>query len=85
MNNKAQLLTMLRDEFTRWDELALAWKLVDPIAAAWKEESSDLQFYPAGSWGPAKVEQMLAVDGHHWWPVNGQDEDNVIWISNSGK
>lgn len=71
--------------FTRWDELALAWKLVDPIAAAWKQAAGDLQFYPAGSWGPDKVEQMLAEDGHHWWPVNGQDEDNVIWISNSGK
>lgn len=71
--------------FTRWDELAAAWKLIDPIAAAWREDSGDLQFYPAGTWGPEKVEQLLSDDGFHWWPVNGQDEDNVIWVTNTGK
>ncbi|KIL36261.1 glucose-6-phosphate dehydrogenase [Cohnella kolymensis] len=71
--------------FTRWDELAAAWKLIDPIAAAWREDSGDLQFYPAGSWGPEKVDQLLSDDGFHWWPVNGQDEDNVLWVSNTGK
>lgn len=71
--------------FTRWDEVAVAWKLIDPIASAWREDSSDLQFYPAGSWGPEKVDQLLEEDGFHWWPVNGQEEDNVIWVTNSGK
>ncbi|TFE19522.1 glucose-6-phosphate dehydrogenase [Cohnella luojiensis] len=72
--------------FTRWDELAVAWKLIDPIAAAWREnEGKDLQFYPAGSWGPEKSEDLLTREGFHWWPVNGQDEDNVIWVSNTSK
>lgn len=71
--------------FTRWDEVAQAWKFVDRIAAAWKESSEDLKFYPAGSWGPEAAEKLLADDGFHWWPVNGQEEDNVIWVSNSGK
>ncbi|WEK55159.1 MAG: glucose-6-phosphate dehydrogenase [Candidatus Cohnella colombiensis] len=71
--------------FTRWDELAVAWRLVDPFAEAWREDESDLQFYAAGSWGPQKVDDLLSEDGYHWWPVNGQDEDNVIWVSNSGK
>lgn len=71
--------------FTRWDELAFAWRLIDPIAAAWRETTEDLQLYPAGSWGPQCTEQLLQEDGFHWWPVNGQDEDNVIWVSNSGK
>lgn len=71
--------------FTRWDEVAVAWKLIDPIAAAWREDSGDLQFYPAGSWGPEKAEELLSEDGFHWWPVNGQEEDNVIWVSNTGK
>jgi len=69
--------------FTRWDEVAHAWTFVDKIAEAWRETSEDLKFYPAGSWGPKEVEQLLAEDGFHWWPVNGQDEDNVIWITNS--
>ncbi|MFC5702833.1 glucose-6-phosphate dehydrogenase [Cohnella faecalis] len=71
--------------FTRWDELAVAWKLIDPIASAWHEDSSDLTFYPAGSWGPEEADKLLAADGFHWWPVNGQEEDNVVWVSNSGK
>ena len=71
--------------FTRWDEVAQAWAFVDRIAAAWREDSSSLQFYPAGSWGPERTEQLLAQDGFHWWPVNGQEEDNVVWISGSAK
>ncbi|RUS46134.1 glucose-6-phosphate dehydrogenase [Cohnella sp. AR92] len=71
--------------FTRWDELAVAWKLVDPIAAAWKSGTSEPIFYPAGSWGPEEADRLLEEDGFFWWPVNGQEEDNVIWVSNAGK
>jgi glucose-6-phosphate 1-dehydrogenase len=71
--------------FTRWDEVSQAWAFVDRIAQAWREEKSDLQLYPAGSWGPDAANQLLEEDGFHWWPVNGQEEDNVIWVSNSGK
>ena len=52
---------------------------MDRIAKAWKEESNDLASYPAGSWGPVEADQLLAGEGFHWWPVNGQDEDNVVW------
>lgn len=69
--------------FTRWDEVSQAWAFVDRIAQAWREDSSDLQEYAAGSWGPDGASELLEKDGFHWWPVNGQDEDNVIWISNS--
>jgi glucose-6-phosphate 1-dehydrogenase len=71
--------------FTRWDEVSQAWSFVDRIAEAWRDDSSSLQFYPAGSWGPERTDQLLAEDGFHWWPVNGQDEDNVIWISGGPK
>jgi len=69
--------------FTRWDEVSQAWAFVDRIAQAWREDNGDLQQYPAGSWGPEAARELLAKDGFTWWPVNGQDEDNVIWISNS--
>jgi glucose-6-phosphate 1-dehydrogenase len=71
--------------FTRWDEVSQAWSFVDRIAEAWRDDSSSLQFYPAGSWGPERTDKLLAEDGFHWWPVNGQDEDNVIWISGGPK
>ncbi|WP_313640655.1 glucose-6-phosphate dehydrogenase [Paenibacillus sp. FSL K6-0276] len=69
--------------FTRWDEVSSAWSFVDRIAKAWKEESSDLSSYPAGTWGPVEADQLLAQDGFHWWPVNGQEEDNVVWLKNN--
>ncbi|MBW4838547.1 MAG: glucose-6-phosphate dehydrogenase, partial [Paenibacillaceae bacterium] len=50
------------------------------IAAAWAQNPSDISTYPAGSWGPKDADELLAQDGFHWWPVNGQEEDNVIWI-----
>jgi glucose-6-phosphate 1-dehydrogenase len=68
--------------FTRWDEVSSAWSFVDRIAKAWKEENSDLASYPAGSWGPVEADQLLAQEGFHWWPVNGQEEDNVVWRVN---
>ncbi|AJY73812.1 glucose-6-phosphate dehydrogenase [Paenibacillus beijingensis] len=69
--------------FTRWDEVAQAWSFVDRIAQAWRENPNDLQFYPAGSWGPERSKRLLADEGFHWWPVNGQEEDNVIWVKGS--
>jgi len=65
--------------FTRWDEVSSAWAFVDRIAEAWAANPSAIEHYPAGSWGPEKVDELLAKDGFHWWPVNGQDEDEVIW------
>jgi len=66
--------------FTRWDEVALAWKYVDQIAAAWSESSDDLHFYPAGTWGPQAANDLLARDGFRWWPVNGQHEGEPAWV-----
>lgn len=60
--------------FTRWDEVALAWKFVDPISAAFREDKADLLPYAAGTWGPEQAEQMLNKDGFHWWPINTQEE-----------
>ncbi|MBD0383563.1 glucose-6-phosphate dehydrogenase [Paenibacillus sedimenti] len=71
--------------FTRWDEVALAWSYVDRIAAAWAESSADLKSYPAGSWGPEEATQMLTQDGFKWWPINGQNEGEVDWETESPK
>ncbi|WP_281889580.1 glucose-6-phosphate dehydrogenase [Paenibacillus sp. YYML68] len=65
--------------FTRWDEVALAWKYVDQIESAWKEGADDLQTYAAGTWGPERGQKLVTQDGFKWWPVNGQDENEVAW------
>jgi len=67
--------------FTRWDEVALAWKFVDRIESAWREQTSDLQPYAAGTWGPEAAQRLLAQDGFKWWPVNGQLEGEVVWAT----
>ncbi|WP_458124065.1 glucose-6-phosphate dehydrogenase [Paenibacillus sp. Z3-2] len=69
--------------FTRWDEVATAWSFVDRIAAAWSQNQGELHTYPAGTWGPEATDKLLEQDGFHWWPVNGQDEDRVIWQVNN--
>lgn len=66
--------------FTRWDEVAEAWSFIDPIAEAWEKDAQDLIRYPAGSWGPEATARMLAEDGFHWWPVNGQEEGEAVWV-----
>ncbi len=77
------LLDVVRGDstyFSRWDEVALAWEFIDPIAKAWAQAADDLKHYPAGSWGPEAAAQLLGEDGFHWWPVNGQEEDDVVWM-----
>ncbi|MEW9671043.1 glucose-6-phosphate dehydrogenase [Ammoniphilus sp. 3BR4] len=60
--------------FTRWDEVSLAWKFVDPISAAFTQGKVDLLPYAAGTWGPQASSEMLQKDGNRWWPINGQEE-----------
>jgi glucose-6-phosphate 1-dehydrogenase len=59
--------------FTRWDEVSLAWKLIDPIEEAFRQNVTPLEKYRAGSWGPAGSDKLLRADGFRWWPVHGQD------------
>jgi glucose-6-phosphate 1-dehydrogenase len=67
--------------FTRWDEVAAAWSFIDPIAEAWASSGSDLKSYPAGSWGPEEAGRLLSEDGFKWWPVNGQEEGEAVWVT----
>lgn len=52
---QALLLDVIRGDrtlFIRFDEVEWAWRVVDPLLKAWAKDRSDLQIYPAGSWGP---------------------------------
>jgi glucose-6-phosphate 1-dehydrogenase len=53
--------------FIRRDEVEASWSVVDPIREAWDNQPlRETEFYPAGSWGPAAADELLARTGHAW-------------------
>jgi glucose-6-phosphate 1-dehydrogenase len=53
--------------FARTDEVEAAWALVTAVLDAWRAEGvRELPVYPAGTWGPAAADDLLARDGHRW-------------------
>jgi glucose-6-phosphate 1-dehydrogenase len=52
--------------FTRQDEVEQQWRFVDPIAQAWAEGRGQMPAYPAGTWGPAEADLLIAEDGRTW-------------------
>jgi glucose-6-phosphate 1-dehydrogenase len=48
--------------FVRSDEVEASWKLFDPVTRLDRE----IHPYPAGSWGPAVADHLLAEDGTAW-------------------
>lgn len=63
------LLDVLRGDstlFTRSDELEEAWKFVTPVLEYWESQAIRPEPYGAGTWGPAKADQLLAATGRRW-------------------
>ena len=52
--------------FTRADEVEAAWKLIDPIEAAWRDGHPPLAMYAGGTWGPPAASKLLQQDGREW-------------------
>jgi glucose-6-phosphate 1-dehydrogenase len=52
--------------FMRRDEVATAWKWVDPILDYWKASSDVPKPYTAGTWGPAASVALIERDGNTW-------------------
>jgi glucose-6-phosphate 1-dehydrogenase len=53
--------------FLRADATEAAWRVVDPVLEAWEREPpADFPNYPAGSWGPAAAERLIACAGASW-------------------
>jgi glucose-6-phosphate 1-dehydrogenase len=53
--------------FARRDEVEAAWTLVTPILEALDAATAPpLEEYPAGSWGPAGADTLLARGHRHW-------------------
>jgi len=51
--------------FPRQEEVALSWKIVDPIEAFWASNGKPEQ-YRSGTWGPASSDALMARDGRVW-------------------
>lgn len=64
--------------FTHWDEVSLAWKFIDPIRRAWDQNKHPLEFYDSGTWGPQAAHELLAKEGHVWWPVTRQRRHRIV-------
>jgi glucose-6-phosphate 1-dehydrogenase len=52
--------------FMRKDEVAAAWRWIDPILEGWATEGVLPRPYPAGSWGPSDATALIARDGRAW-------------------
>ena len=52
--------------FTRDDEIEEAWDVLEPFLNGWQAASGPIFPYRAGSWGPAKADELLMASGHSW-------------------
>ncbi len=53
--------------FNRRDEVECAWSLVTPILEYWQNSPPpDFPDYAAGTWGPARADELMARDGRAW-------------------
>lgn len=56
--------------FARSDEVELAWRVIDPIHAAWKSPAAPkLLTYEPGFWGPTESSQWMQDQGDEWFDV----------------
>lgn len=65
----ALLLDVIDDDhslFLRYDEVRLAWQVVDPIIKVWSTERDFIHTYPAGSWGPESANRLFDHDNQTW-------------------
>ena len=53
--------------FAGVDEVMNSWRLLTPLLDSWANTpAKEFPNYPAGSWGPAAADEMLAKDGKKW-------------------
>lgn len=60
--------------FLRYDEIRLAWEVMDPIIKVWESERNYIHTYPAGSWGPDDS-KLFDHEDQHW--RNSIDDDTI--------
>jgi glucose-6-phosphate 1-dehydrogenase len=55
-----------RTLFTRADEVDQAWRWAEDVLEGWRQQPSNVHFYPAGTWGPAWADAFIERDGRQW-------------------
>lgn len=66
---EALLLDLVQGDhslFLRYDEVAWAWRVVDPVLKAWVTERDYIPGYPAGTWGPPESVRLFDRDDQRW-------------------
>ncbi len=53
--------------FMRRDEVAAAWKWIDPVLEHWKATADAPKPYTAGTWGPSAAVALIERDGRTWY------------------
>ena len=55
-----------RSLFIRFDEVEMAWRVIDPVLLRWSQPGEPLHAYPAGSWGPAEARDLFEKPYQAW-------------------
>jgi glucose-6-phosphate 1-dehydrogenase len=65
--------------YQRVDAVEAAWKFVEPILNAWKNDDKiPIYGYPAGTWGPEKADDLIEEKGMAWrYPCKNLAEDGI--------
>jgi glucose-6-phosphate 1-dehydrogenase len=72
---EALLLDVIENDhslFLRYDEIRLAWEVMDSIIRVWDSERNYIHTYPAGSWGPDDS-KLFDREDQYW--RNSIDDD----------
>lgn len=53
--------------YARGDSVEAAWEFIDPILAAWEEDTEiPIYGYPAGTWGPELIDELIDGENMTW-------------------
>ncbi|WP_421877576.1 glucose-6-phosphate dehydrogenase [Marinoscillum sp.] len=66
--------------YARGDSVESAWEFIDPILKAWKDDHSiPIYGYPAGTWGPENVDELIEGEHMMWrYPCKNLAEDGIF-------
>jgi len=64
--------------FARTEEVIEAWKFLNPVLQAWKENKIPLHGYPAGTWGPETADKLIEGKEFVWrYPCKNLSDDGI--------
>lgn len=65
--------------FSRDDEVETAWKFIEPVQKAWKNNPSIKVYgYPAGTWGPEPSNNLIEGEGLTWrYPCKNMADEEL--------